>query len=54
MSYPTYGCQGHCDCSNDTCDVSSGCIEITTSACMFLDIKFIKKKNKALNWKQTL
>lgn len=43
--YPTYGerCQGYCDCSNNACDVSFGCIEITTSACMFLDIKFLKK-----------
>uniref|UniRef100_A0A8W8LNF1 Uncharacterized protein n=1 Tax=Magallana gigas TaxID=29159 RepID=A0A8W8LNF1_MAGGI len=30
--YPTYGdrCQGYCDCSNDTCDVSTGCITLTT------------------------
>ncbi|XP_052690832.1 scavenger receptor class F member 1-like [Crassostrea angulata] len=30
--YPFYGyrCQGNCDCSNDTCDVSTGCRTITT------------------------
>lgn len=45
MPYPTYGerCQGYCDCSNNTCDVSLGCIEITTSACKFLHVKFLKK-----------
>lgn len=26
--YPTYGdrCQGYCDCTNDMCDVSMGCL----------------------------
>lgn len=30
--YPTYGhrCQGYCDCSNTTCDVSTGCRTFTT------------------------
>ncbi|XP_052690842.1 multiple epidermal growth factor-like domains protein 10 [Crassostrea angulata] len=30
--YPSYGyrCQGYCDCSNDTCDVSTGCRTLTT------------------------
>lgn len=30
--YPLYGyrCQGYCDCSIDTCDVSTGCRTITT------------------------
>lgn len=30
--YPTYGyrCQGKCECSNDTCDVSTGCGTLTT------------------------
>lgn len=30
--YPTYGnrCQENCDCSNDTCDLSTGCISLTT------------------------
>lgn len=30
--YPTYGnrCQGHCYCNNDTCDVFTGCISLTT------------------------
>lgn len=30
--YPSYGdrCQGLCGCSNDTCDVSTGCLVITT------------------------
>uniref|UniRef100_K1R8X5 EGF-like domain-containing protein n=1 Tax=Magallana gigas TaxID=29159 RepID=K1R8X5_MAGGI len=30
--YPWYGyrCQGYCDCSNDTCDVSTGCRTLTT------------------------
>lgn len=25
--YPSYGerCQGYCDCSSDTCDLSTGC-----------------------------
>lgn len=43
--YPTYGerCPGYCDCSNNACDESLGCIEITTSECVFLDIKFLKK-----------
>lgn len=31
--YPLYGyrCQGYCDCSNDTCDVSTGCRTITSA-----------------------
>lgn len=30
--YPTYGfaCQGFCNCSNDTCNMSWGCISSTT------------------------
>eukprot|EP00105_Crassostrea_gigas_P038603 XP_019922751.1 PREDICTED: multiple epidermal growth factor-like domains protein 6 [Crassostrea gigas] len=30
--YPLYGyrCQGYCDCSNDSCDVSTGCRTITS------------------------
>lgn len=30
--YPSYGnrCQGHCNCSNYTCDVSTGCTSHTT------------------------
>lgn len=36
--YPTYGerCQGHCDCENDTCDVSTGCINLMTGICLFI------------------
>lgn len=32
--YPTYGfaCQGFCNCSNDTCNMSWGCISSTTLA----------------------
>lgn len=46
MSFSTYGdiCQEYCDCSNNACDVSLGCIEITTSACNCLHIKLLKKK----------
>ena len=30
--YPTYGdgCQGLCDCDNETCDASTGCRLLTT------------------------
>lgn len=50
-TYPTYGegCQGYCDCSNNACDVSLGCIEITTSACKFLHIKLLMKKLEHLH-----
>uniref|UniRef100_K1RZ66 Uncharacterized protein n=1 Tax=Magallana gigas TaxID=29159 RepID=K1RZ66_MAGGI len=32
--YPTYGtrCQGYCNCSNYTCDVSTGCRTVTTDS----------------------
>uniref|UniRef100_A0A8W8MRW4 Uncharacterized protein n=1 Tax=Magallana gigas TaxID=29159 RepID=A0A8W8MRW4_MAGGI len=32
--YPSYGyrCQGNCDCSNDMCNVSTGCRTITSAA----------------------
>lgn len=35
--YPTYGerCQGYCDCSNTTCNVSTGCETLTTGIFMF-------------------
>lgn len=35
--YPTYGrrCQGHCNCSNYTCDVSTGCRTLTTGQLYF-------------------
>lgn len=35
--YPTYGrrCQGHCNCSNYTCDVSTGCRTLTTGQSYF-------------------
>uniref|UniRef100_K1P6M1 Uncharacterized protein n=1 Tax=Magallana gigas TaxID=29159 RepID=K1P6M1_MAGGI len=34
--YPLYGyrCQGYCDCSNDTCDISTGCRTLTTGLCL--------------------
>lgn len=41
--YPLYGyrCQGHCDCSNDMCDVSTGCRTHTTGLThFFLDLKY--------------
>lgn len=35
--YPTYGnrCQGYCNCSNYTCDVSTGCRTLTTGQSFF-------------------
>lgn len=38
--YPLYGyrCQGFCDCGNDTCDVSTGCITITSGILQFMKI----------------
>lgn len=40
--YPTYGsrCQGYCDCSNDTCDVSIGC-KIPTTGVNFSFFTFL-------------
>lgn len=36
--YPWYGyrCQGYCDCSNDSCDISTGCRTITTGQTYYL------------------
>ena len=35
--YPLYGegCQGFCDCSNDSCDVSTGCTALTTGSLLY-------------------
>lgn len=35
--YPSYGerCQGYCDCSNTTCNGSTGCGTLTTGIFIF-------------------
>lgn len=45
--YPTYGdrCQGYCDCSNEMCDVSTGCKGLRICTIVFV-ILYKNKKRK--------
>lgn len=54
--YPTYGsaCQGFCNCSNDTCNLSWGCITSTTltTGGYFCDIHNLPLNHKKLKKKR--
>ena len=46
--YPTYGdgCQGICDCDNDTCDFTTGCTLLTTGTYLDIPVLDIQKGKK--------